>query len=52
MASRLGGNAGTSLADGSETRLDVTGGQIEFMGETTWGGDCVREGCRRALCRG
>ena len=25
------------LADDSETRLDVTGGQIEFMGETTWG---------------
>ena len=25
------------LADGSETRLDVTGGRIEFMGETTWG---------------
>ncbi len=25
------------LADGSETTLEVTGGQIEFMGETTWG---------------
>ena len=25
------------LADGSEVRLDVTGGQIEFMGQTTWG---------------
>ena len=25
------------LADGSELRLDITGGQIEFMGETTWG---------------
>ena len=25
------------LADGSEIRLDVTGGRIEFMGETTWG---------------
>ena len=25
------------LADGSEVRLDVTGGRIEFMGETTWG---------------
>ena len=25
------------LADGSEIRLDVTGGEIQFMGETTWG---------------
>ena len=25
------------LADGSEARLDITGGRIEFMGETTWG---------------
>ena len=25
------------LADGSEIRLDITGGRIEFMGETTWG---------------
>lgn len=25
------------LADGSEVRLDVTGGKIEFMGEATWG---------------
>ncbi len=25
------------LADGSEIQLDVTGGQIEFMGDTTWG---------------
>lgn len=25
------------LADGSETHLDVAGGRIEFMGETTWG---------------
>ena len=25
------------LADGSEIRLDVTGGEIAFMGETTWG---------------
>ena len=25
------------LADGSEVRLDVTGGEIQFMGETTWG---------------
>ena len=25
------------LADGSEVTLDVTGGRIEFMGETTWG---------------
>ncbi|MCE2403492.1 clan AA aspartic protease [Candidatus Poribacteria bacterium] len=25
------------LADGSEIRLDVTGGEIHFMGETTWG---------------
>ena len=25
------------LADGSEIRLDVTGGRIEFMGETAWG---------------
>ena len=25
------------LADGSEVRLDITGGQVEFMGETTWG---------------
>ena len=25
------------LADGSEIRLDVTGGRIEFMGEVTWG---------------
>ena len=25
------------LADGSEVRMDVTGGQIEFMGDVTWG---------------
>jgi len=25
------------LADGGEVRLDVTGGEISFMGETTWG---------------
>ena len=25
------------LADGSEIRLDIAGGEIEFMGETTWG---------------
>ena len=25
------------LADGSEIRLDIAGGKIEFMGETTWG---------------
>ena len=25
------------LADGSEIRLDIAGGRIEFMGETTWG---------------
>ena len=25
------------LADGSEVRLDVAGGQIEFMGDVTWG---------------
>ena len=25
------------LADGSEVRLDIAGGRIEFMGETTWG---------------
>ena len=25
------------LADGSEIRLDVTGGKFEFMGEATWG---------------
>lgn len=25
------------LADGSEIRLDVAGGEIAFMGETTWG---------------
>ena len=25
------------LADGSEIWLDITGGRIEFMGETTWG---------------
>ena len=25
------------LADGSEIRLDATGGEIAFMGETTWG---------------
>ena len=25
------------MPDGSETTLEVTGGQIEFMGETTWG---------------
>ena len=26
-----------SLADSSEIRVGVAGGQIEFMGETTWG---------------
>lgn len=25
------------LADGSEIRLDIAGGRIEFMGEVTWG---------------
>ncbi len=25
------------LADGSQVRMDIAGGQIEFMGETTWG---------------
>ena len=25
------------LADGGEVRVDVTGGEIAFMGETTWG---------------
>ena len=25
------------LANGSEVRLDVAGGQIEFMGDVTWG---------------
>ena len=25
------------LADGSEVTMDVTGGQIEFMGDVTWG---------------
>lgn len=25
------------LADGSDVKLDVAGGQIEFMGETAWG---------------
>ena len=25
------------LADGSEIRFDITGGEIAFMGETTWG---------------
>ena len=25
------------LADGSELKMDVAGGQIEFMGETAWG---------------
>ena len=25
------------LADGGEIRMDVAGGQIEFMGEVTWG---------------
>ncbi len=26
-----------ALADGSEVKLDVTGGEIAFMGEFTWG---------------
>ena len=26
-----------ALADGGEVRVDVTGGEIAFMGETTWG---------------
>ena len=25
------------LADGSELRMAITGGRVEFMGETTWG---------------
>lgn len=25
------------MADGSEIRLDIAGGKIEFIGETTWG---------------
>ena len=25
------------MADGSDVKLDVAGGQIEFMGETAWG---------------
>ena len=40
------------LADGSELRMDITVGRVEFMGETTSGHHHVWRGGRRATCSG
>ena len=38
------------LADGSEIRLDVTGGEIQFMGETHLGNHRIRKRTKPSRC--